>query len=245
MKLFMPFFFFILLNCNTHHVPNKTKYFKDIDLFIMKGINEIPSGKLKYPYIAVSYDSNSVEIVYVFDKDTKLIRRYEKILNNVWLSKHSALEGGEMHYFFEYVKKDEVVNIECIGESQNQNYSLEVIRRYKKLKTDSYFFKRGRFKFEQGMNIDELPIDSSFKNETSLIKIENDTLKYFEIEKGKIISSECYDTEGLSYFWWSAIGYQFKKINCSPATVSMYIESPSQLLSYPKNSLFLGRMCAC
>lgn len=89
---------FIYTSCNIEN-DMKTRYYSDLDIYNLEGINEISNKNLKFPYIEIySPNSNKKEICFFYDKETNDKRTYTKI-DSIWVNEYSFNDCGTPSIF--------------------------------------------------------------------------------------------------------------------------------------------------
>lgn len=206
---------------NSNSSIKKRKYYSDIDIFNLKGKNELTQKKLKFPFLIID-SINKVEkkIEFHFNKNLVFQRSYIK-KDTVWKSEHIVkdFEEGVTFYFYEFITKNKIIKLEYNGFPKDS--SLISLTITEKNRVYFYEFDPGVIKFIPTHDVRLLPLEKCYKRGISEFSIENEILtfrtKLFNIETNEVIKEDvnCYEINKLSYVWWRYFGHKFKKINCS------------------------------
>lgn len=190
-------------------------YFRDINLYKMEGIDEISIKNLTYPYTKIEKGSeNTIKISYVFDDATKYEQKYKRTGDGFWVSIDSVEEDG-IHYIYEYVKNDEIFDIEYSGNPEKGDFYLISVSRRSASGKCTYYFERGTIKIKPSANHEDFPLTKAIRNEKYKNIIQNGILKRYEEINGESTGEpRCYRLGNLSYFWWSVIGYRLDMDEC-------------------------------
>lgn len=199
-----------------------SKYYSDIDMFQMIGINELLPSEVKYPYIQIdSTGPNQKNISFYYDKDTFYKRVYER-RHSVWLSMHAVKDDSEgaTFYYYEYFSRSKIIFLEY-RDNPKEGGSLVSLRILKDGQETVYDFDEGEIQMQPTDDVQMFALEKSFRIESSEYQIQNGVLKIRtsyefrdkEIEGGTL--RKCYQINSLSFFWWSFIGYKLDEVECS------------------------------
>ncbi len=116
--IFLVFYMLALLTeTSCHSQGNRVEFFKDIDLFTLKGKDEILYNDLKYPYIQIDpLNDKQKKITYFFNHDLKQENVYTE--NDLgWVSFVSYNDGLVDNLRYEIVSENGIVL--CLGYVKN------------------------------------------------------------------------------------------------------------------------------
>jgi hypothetical protein len=72
------------------------RFYTDLDMFNLEGINELTYSELKFPYIRMdSINSQKKQITFLFDNNTIFEKVYIKKSSTLWLSEQTVEYKGE------------------------------------------------------------------------------------------------------------------------------------------------------
>jgi hypothetical protein len=221
--LFILTFFFTSF-CHTktsNEHMNKSRYYRDIDLFTLTGVNELSLSELAYPYVQIdSISANEKNLAFYYNENTVYSRNYKRE-DLGWRSMHIVSDRleGTTSYFFDFLAESQIISLEYRG-NPKQNGSLVTLRILKKGEELVYDFDADQVFVEPTSKLEAYPLNESFRTESSKHKIKDGILEIvtsYEYDDKDItggVVKKCYLVNSLSYFWWSFIGYKLEKITC-------------------------------
>lgn len=222
-KIIGIFIYLICTSCSSDSsTTDSSRYYDDIDLFQMKGINEIVASEVEYPYIQMdSMDSCRVDITYRFDSRNVHRRSYERV-DSIWSSLHTVEDPGEgaTFYFYEYISKNWRMVLEYKNDP-TKNGSLSTLTLLDRKKVATYVFEDDVIYINPSSDLKLYPLDTCFRKELCEWNIYNGILTlnetYIDTQTDKVEykESKCYQVGQLSYFWWAIIGHKLKKVDCA------------------------------
>ncbi|MGV3540146.1 MAG: hypothetical protein ACO1OQ_10055 [Rufibacter sp.] len=195
------------------------KYYKDVDLYTMKGVGEVAPMKFaspfnSYPYIEMVRSGKSLKLSYVYDDASVYTQNYNKLVDSLWVS-IKRIEEGETYYLYEYIKNKEILELEYIGNPEERDFYLTSIAINSNFKRTVWYFEKGLIKKVPSANFKDYPFEKAKLIEISTVTIKDGVLKLIKKRSDKMEEEEiCYKVGNLSYFWWATIGYRLEKIEC-------------------------------
>jgi hypothetical protein len=223
------FLVFLLVGCiwktnsdtNTSEQQTHSKYFSDIDLIRMKGINEMSLGDSDGPYVRIdSIDRNQRVIIFHFDNKTIYERNYVYD-GHCWASSHYVDDPkeGAIFYFYEFIHGDSITSLEYRGDPF-EGGTLQSVKKMTYGQTWEYVPENDTLQFDPNCDIQIRNLGKIMIKRISTYKIEDGILSFHKkvIQAGTDMavreSYDCYVIGKHSYFWWRFAGHRFKKIEC-------------------------------
>lgn len=201
----------------------ESRYFSDIDLYHLKGLNEMLSDELRYPYIRIdSVDKDEKNVIFFYDNSFayKLIYKRQ---GSSWVSSHIVKDQAEgiTFHFYQFVNENRIVEIEYAGDPLLDG-SLASLKIVEKNVITSYVFDYEEMKIniKPTFEVNRFPLDKCFRKSISTYWLENGVLTYEtqtvdpNTSRISAVDKRCYLIRNLSYFWWSIAGHRLKMVDC-------------------------------
>jgi len=208
-------------NTGSMEMQAHSGYYEDVDLFHMRGINEMLPGSINGPYVRIdSIDENRKDIVFQFDEKTVYKKSY-KYDGHCWMSFHYVddSEEGAIFYFYEFVCGDSILELEYKN-NPFQDGTLQTVRKIMYGKISEYDLEDDTIRLKPSRDISTYPLGKFIRKRVSSYQIKNGVLslhrQLIDGTSNEIIreSNDCYVVGKLSYFWWSVAGHKLDKIKC-------------------------------
>ncbi|MBT1699240.1 hypothetical protein KK083_20250 [Fulvivirgaceae bacterium PWU4] len=199
-----------------------TRFYSDIELFTLEGVNEMLPSELKYPYIQIDFISeNKRDITYYFDKNTVYSRKYER-RDSIWSSLHKVIdaEEGATFYFYEYISANWRMVLEYKNDPR-KNGSLSTLTLLDRQRKATYVFEEDMVRIKPSSDIGLYPLRRSLREELydwnihEGILMLNETYINTQTREIEYKGRKCYHVGSLSYFWWTMAGHKLAKVDCA------------------------------
>jgi hypothetical protein len=211
-------------NYNKNEVQVGIRFYSDINMFDLVGINELTYSQLRFPYIKIdSVDSNTKEVTFLFDDNTASKRVYRKQALGLWSSErvveYPGEEGSPFRYY-EFIEPTKITVLEYGTSLTRSDIYLSSIEILTGNTITTYDFEPDDFKSLLTNEDSKYPLDEAVMKTVSMFSIHDHILTYqshrYELPTNKLMgeNKSCYIVNNLSYFWWSVIGHKLEKINC-------------------------------
>ena len=220
--------FFFLIGCivknnNTGEMGTQgnSKYFSDIDIFHMKGVNELSFENLDQPHVRIdSIDENERDVVFLFDRKTVYKKNY-KYDGHCWRSSHYVNDRneGSFFYFYEFVCRDSIIDLEYKGDPFKGG-TLEVMRKITREGIWEYDFEDDAVKAKPSYDVDIYHLGRFIRKRISMYQIKDGVLTLHKktidgtTDRMERETVECYLVGKFSFFWWTVVGYKFERVDC-------------------------------
>jgi len=207
-------------NNDSTDIQSHYEYYEDMDLFHMRGIDEISPGDDNGRYVRIdSIGENHMDVVFHFDKRTVYKRSY-KYDGHCWASSHKVddREEGAIFYFYEFIYADSILELEYKNDPFHDGI-LQTVRKVERGKILEYDLQDD-IKLPPSRLIDTYPLEKFFRKRIMSYHIKNGILsintQLVDGDSKKTIrqSDDCYVIGTLSFFWWSFAGHRMDKIEC-------------------------------
>jgi hypothetical protein len=198
-----------------------SKFYDDVNLFALAGVNELRQSELNYPYIEINKSkNNTVLLKYHATKKVVYTENYVS-QGDTWASFHFVNEGVDTTYFYKFVFKDKIVRLRYKGNPEGSSYELMTLSimdsSYKEI---SYSFAEG-LKVKPTNDVNKLLTHKVVRHGYTNYSIADGKLtvsnKIFDDISKKTILEEmtCYKIGKHSFFWWDYFGPLTTKIVCN------------------------------
>lgn len=194
------------------------RYFSDIDLWTLTGVNEILSSDITYPYVQIdSVTEREKTITFFYDSENSYRVTYKRNGDH-WMSEKIIHEEGSDFYFYEFIEDKRIIEMEYEGDPSRNGYLL-TLRIHENNRIVEYDFEPKVVKQQPHVDIRNIPIEKAIRKEDAQYEIKNGIFTYrsqrINTNSQQVIQEEkCYWVDGLSFFWWSIYGYKFGPIDC-------------------------------
>ncbi|HEY9046883.1 MAG TPA: hypothetical protein VIN08_13360 [Ohtaekwangia sp.] len=213
----------IVKNNNTGVVDmqNNSKYFSDIDLFQMKGVDELYLESSNQPHVRIdSIGKNQRDVVFSFDGKTVYKKNYQYD-GHCWTFSHHVNDHneGSVFYFYEFVCTDSIVELEYKGDPFKGG-TLETVRKTTHDGVWEYDFEDDAVKVKPRYDVEVYHLGKLIRKRISMYQIKDGILTLHKktingaTDRMERESVDCYVVGKFSFFWWTIVGYRFEKIDC-------------------------------
>jgi len=215
------------INCSGGHSNEgkksmgTSKFYDDINLFTLSGVNELSQSDLNYPYIEIDKSKN--DTVLLKYHATKEVIYTENYINQgeAWASVHFVNEGIDTTYFYKIIFKDKIVRLRYRGNPEGSSYELMTLSIMdKSYKEVSHSFTEG-LKVQPTTNINQLLANKIVRHGYTDYSIAGEKLTvsnkiYDDINKRIVLEEKtCYKIGKHSFFWWDYFGPLTTKTECN------------------------------
>ena len=212
---------FVIISCNNannslkHKPVMKNKYYKDINIYKLEGINEM--SEISYPCIEIGQSNEKKIITYHINKERNSTDEYTHIDGGGWLSRsESKGDTTAMIYIYQFILPNKVLQFNYSDKNSYKILDASVISDNKET---IYFPEKSLIVEPKIQNFDtiEAKAESIYVNE---IIIKNSILTEISKKtdkKGELIHShfKCFETKNhYSYIWWTYFGFYLKETEC-------------------------------
>lgn len=213
------------ISCSSHINEKKggmdsSKFYDDINLFTLSGVNELNEDDLNYPYIEINQSMNNTVLKYHASKEVVHTENYVD-KGKEWLSIHFVDEGIDTTYFYKFILNNKIISLRYKGNPEGSLYELMTLSlldgNYKEV---SYSFSEG-FKVKPTSNVSELLTNKVIRHGAINYSIVDGVLTvhnniFDDILKKVIIKEKvCYQIGMHSLFWWEYFGPLVPKVVCN------------------------------
>ncbi len=193
--------------------------YDDINLFILRGLNQI-AIPISYPYIKIdSLGASRKRVIYKISIKDSVERIYEK-KNDCWVTSYEFKADTGYIKIYEYIYPEKIIELDYLGTYEKRGYHLHDATIIKADKMVTYGFWD-----DKGINISPRPNNFEIVKEkakaifTENIYNSNDILTItsssFDKMKNEVFYSDtsCYNVNSHSWFWWRYFSLD-KSIKC-------------------------------
>ena len=209
------------LNLSSQSREVGSRYYADINLFSLQGVKELDVSELQFPYIKIdSLGTNERIIEFRFDEQTTHATTYLRE-DSIWSSvrRINSDEEGSPTLFYEFVMPNAVVELEYNTDTSSKEIYLSKFQRLEANTIKAYAFEPGNVKCKPSPTVRTEILSKCISTESLVFERKNEILSVrstrTNISLGKTEREEtCYKMNGLSIFWWMALGHKLEKIEC-------------------------------
>ena len=204
----------VLLNgCTFSPKTIKSRFFADLDIYSLKGINEVAPNE--YPNIQIADSQNSRMLTYHIDDSNFIQRNYTKV-GESWVLNFFEKDDTTNIYTTRIVYPKGLVEFSYTDTSNYLIYDVGVLIR----DTMKYYWPKNNYK--RKLNLEDIKsiiahdsLKIKFWFDTTGKNIQVNKLFYPQIDKSDTPIITCYPKNNQSFFWWYETQYYQSSIPCN------------------------------
>lgn len=197
-------------------VAAKTVFFRDIDLFSMKGIGQF-TGAPVYPCIGIEVIGDTQRNIFYYASEKNGISIEYKKTDSCWIAKYEKDIDSSYNSYYEFVFPTKIVGLTYLNNDHLKFPVLNVVWMYENNIQTSYYMKGksviapdtsaielARKQYEMTGTVTLTAMDSVVRWEDKTVDRQN---------KVRYEQTKCYLNEGHSYFYYTYL--EGKKLDCA------------------------------
>lgn len=204
----------ILLNgCTSNQKKIKSRFFADVDIYSLKGLNEV--GPDEYPNIEIADSENCRMLTYHIDDSNFIQRNYTKDGEN-WVLNFFEKDDTTNIYTTRIVYPKGLVELSYTDTTNNRIYDVGILIKDTMLyywPKNDYYRKLNLEEIKNIITYDSLKIKFWFDTTGKSIQINKSF--YPQIDKSDTAIITCYPKNNRSFFWWYETQYYQSSIPCN------------------------------